>query len=102
MFRIVGITLEGKRVVGGVFPALDRHGLPLLIIVERLQDANCLLDWTDLFLSALQAGWNPSTMLARIEETLLDVYGRTYCNAVLTRLAHCVAQSPAPFFAQQE
>ena len=71
----MGRTVDGKPVVGGVFPFVDTIGLPLDLIVEVLQDRGYVVGWEDFTQDALAHGWTQKTVDKKIKETRELLHG---------------------------
>ncbi len=86
MLEVAGITPDGKQVIKGIFRFYETVGLPLDVIVHYLKDKDCIPSWYDYFLEATEAGIPPERVKSRLEEVILDVYGRAYWEGVKERL----------------
>lgn len=77
--KIVGF-IEEKNVylLNGMFKLYDTIGLPLTIIIEELSKRNLGICWTSFIKEARNAGWKEKTITSRIEESLVEFYGREY------------------------
>jgi alanyl-tRNA synthetase len=67
-----GKTEDGRMVIGNVFQFIDTLGIPLGIVYDVLKREGCVIDWAVFIENALNAGWNPDTVKARILDTLLE------------------------------
>ena len=82
----LGQTKDGQIVYGGVFKFYDTIGVPLSVMLASLQDRGmipCLLSFAR---DAMEAGWKKQTVLSRLEEAVIDTYGRDHWAEVKTRL----------------
>ena len=86
MIKIVGKTEDNKVVVAGLFKLYDTSGLPLPIIFDLCQEKNWIPSFLDFYLEATKAGWKEKTILLRLEEALIDIYGIEFSENVLKRL----------------
>lgn len=86
MLEIAGYTTDGKVVIKGIFRFFETTGLPLDVIIHSLKDRDCIPSWYDYFLEAKAAGIPPERIKSRLEEAILDVYGRKYWEGVKERL----------------
>lgn len=78
MLMVSRVTPEGVFVVQGVFPLVDTHGIPLDLVLDRLKDHNMMPDWLDFYQSAISCGWKPSGVMAKLTESIGDVYGTAF------------------------
>lgn len=85
--QIVGVTSDNKRIVSGLFPLFDTHGLPLSIIWQCCIENNFVPSWIDFYFEAIEAGWSHKTILLRLNESIADVYGIEYQEVVIKRLS---------------
>jgi alanyl-tRNA synthetase len=58
-----------------VFEFFDTHGLPLDIVLDRLDQTGFVPDWPHLYDRCLKAGWNPTSTWERFRSLVGDVYG---------------------------
>jgi hypothetical protein len=86
MLEVAGYTTDGKMVIKGIFRFFETTGLPLDIIVDQITSRGCVPSWYDYFLEATAAGIPPERVKSRMEEVILDVYGRKYWEDVKERL----------------
>jgi len=75
LLRVVGKTPDDKLVVRGVFRFYETHGLPLDMIVDKLDREGFMPDWLDFAKEAVKAGWRPAAVLPRLTALIGDVYG---------------------------
>jgi len=68
----LGLTPEGKAVLGGAFQMSDTHGLPLSVFIELAQERDSVLSVPHFFASAMEAGWDDVKTFSRIEEAFRD------------------------------
>ncbi len=79
-----------------VFKVHESLGIPLDIILETFKRHDCVVDWLDFFYVSQDTGWSMIQAFKRIEYSLIDVYGKEYCNHVidnLRRILSCQHQS---------
>lgn len=100
-FAIVGKCAD-KHIVDGVFSIYETHGVPLDIILSRLNQDNLLCCWPSFMESSIQAGWNPRSTLAKIETACADVYGRKVADEIMFRLRLVIIGMPTLEDEQQE
>jgi len=86
MLETAGYTVDGKEVIKGIFKFYETVGLPLDFIIQHLKDKDCIPSWYDFVLEAREAGMKDIRIKAKLEEVILDVYGRKYWTEVLKRL----------------
>lgn len=88
---ILGITEDGKFIVGNIFIRCESQGLPLEIALDILDEHNCVISWIDFYEDAMNARWSPETTLEKIRTALVDIKGREYAEQVILRLKHYMA-----------
>ena len=69
-----------------VFKHTEALGIPLEIILMKLEEKNVVVDWVDFCQSAIEHGWNQKTIIDKIRYNVVDVYGRKYCDSIIERL----------------
>lgn len=73
--RIVGRTVDGKRVMGGFFPVVSSEGYPLMLILMDMERKGFVPDWLGFWNDAMKAGWNPRSTVTRITTEVGDAFG---------------------------
>jgi len=58
-----------------VFPLVDTHGIPLDLVLDKLQDNRMMPDWLEFYDTATSKGWKPSGVVTKLSEAVGDVYG---------------------------
>lgn len=81
-----GKTTNGDYVVSGLFKMVDTHGLPLADAVQTVQQRGMGVDWPDFVNDAKRAGWPLRTILARVDEALVDTLGREHADVVVGKI----------------
>lgn len=81
-----GKTTDEKTVLGGVFKLQDTHGVHLSTSLLYFQENDYIVDWIDFATDALNAGWNPRTIISTVHAALLDSYSDEYATAVTHKL----------------
>ncbi len=82
----IGITLDGKIVVQGVFELISSKGIPLDFLFDYFKNNNISIDWIDFYKDSLNAGWNFKTLISKLKESLIDIYGLNYQKTIIERL----------------
>jgi len=73
--------------MGGMFKLVNEHGVPLSILLFKLDESGCVLDWQDFVQDALEAGWTIKGLTSRVEEALIDSsYNKISRDEILSRL----------------
>jgi hypothetical protein len=67
---------------------MDSQGLSLIFILDLLNNENCLVDWVDFIDYTIEKKWNTTQTFSKIEEALVDVFGRDYTEQILLRLRY--------------
>lgn len=84
--RTVGVTEDGRQVVGGLFTAHDEQGLSLSLSLMFLQQAGHVPDLAGFVNDALDAGWSFKATVARVREAVIDVSGKAQWLEIEPRL----------------
>lgn len=82
----VGIDSNNNQVLAGVFQFYDSHGLPLDIVFSLLKDQGYSISYYDFVKDAAIAGWKNETIILRLREAIIDVYGKEYWLEVEKKL----------------
>lgn len=77
-FKQIGKTEDNKKVINNVFKMYNSYGLPLNTLFEVLDMNNYIPCWITFNEDALKAGWTQKTIIARLEDAILDVYGKQF------------------------
>ena len=83
---VLGKTVDGRTVVGGVFQFYDTYGIPLESILDVLKDVKMVPSWPQFVQDALAGGWTKKKTLNILAPALLEIYGSEYRNTVIGRL----------------
>ena len=70
----------------GLFLFYDTFGVPFEVIFDECRAAQVMPSWRHLYRDARQAGWSHQRILARLWESLGDVYGGEFRDIVIRRL----------------
>ena len=70
--NIVGKTVEGKFVFGGVFKLVDTYGLLLDMILEEFKQKGCVISWKDFYQDAKKAGWRKDIIIKKVRMDSTD------------------------------
>jgi hypothetical protein len=82
-----GKTTEGHMVVGNVFMFHSSvTGLPLDVIIQSFNEVGMIVDWQEFVQDAILSGWKKERILEGIDYALVDVFGPSYRDAVLSKL----------------
>ena len=84
--EISGITDEGFKVVKGCLVFTNSVGIPLDILIDVLYQNKMLIDWIDYYDECVQQGQKQSNLLQKIENALVDVFGKKYKDEVIKRI----------------
>lgn len=86
MLTLVGETLEGHKIVSGIYRFYETTGLPLDVTLEFLRAREMVPDWPAFILEAVEAGMSPERALSMLDAAIADSYGSTFRDVVVTRL----------------
>lgn len=99
---ILGITVEGKPVLGGSFQMADTLGVPLWYSLDEAQKRGCVISFPHYFASAIEHGWTDDQVFKAIHEALVDrgdtndfEHIKLGCIAMFMRVAHAQPDKPA-------
>lgn len=84
--NICGETIDGKLVAKGFFDLFDTHGIPLSIIWGYCKEYDIQPEWRDFYQDGIGAGWNYNTIINRLKESIVEIYGEDYWIQVEQRL----------------
>lgn len=79
-------TIDGKTIVSGIGKFTDSIGYPLSFLIDDLKEKNMVVDWIDYIEYSIEKKWGLNSTLLKIEESLIDSYGREYSNTVLEKI----------------
>lgn len=68
--NVTGRTTAGRAVVGGVFELVDRDGLPLELIFDRLREDRAVIDWAEFIGKAKRSGWAHGPLKRKILQVI--------------------------------
>lgn len=85
---ISGKTADNRRVLSGLF-----LGLPLTDVLFKCKEYGFVVDWIDFYESALKDGYKSQTILNKIEEAVVDVFGKKYKDGLLKRLNYYIKKT---------
>jgi len=86
MLEVAGYSEDGKQVIKGIFSFYETVGLPLDFVIQHIKDNDAIPSWYDFVLEARAAGMKDSRIKSKLEEVILDVYGRKYWVEISKRL----------------
>lgn len=72
--------------MGGLFYLYDTLGVPFEVVFDECRRHRVMPAWRDLYREARQAGWTRARTLARLDESVGDVYGGEFRDVVIHRL----------------
>lgn len=81
----------GREVLSGVFKFYDTVGLPISVVLGVFQSQGKQPCWTSFFTDAFKSGWKRETIFSRLEEGIVDIYGKEYWKIVEEKLSVVVA-----------
>ena len=84
-FKISGITINGQKVLAGWFSLINSEGISLDVVLQAIKLKGLTPDWISFINDAINFGWNPNSLLSKIEIATKDVYGEEYSNEILKR-----------------
>lgn len=85
-FPQLGVTVDGKPVVGGLFRAYATHGIPLDVMLFGLRERGALPCWQTFYREAVDSGIQPQRVLVMLDLAIVDVFGEDMRRVVLARL----------------
>lgn len=88
-----GKTESGQIVIKGIYRCFETTGLPLDNIVSWIKENDFVPGWHDYFLEATNAGISPERTRSRMEEVIIDVYGKKYWDEIDHRLSKFIERS---------
>ena len=65
---------------------METKGLPLDFILSSLDKEKYVVDWVDFIQTSLKHNWKIKGTFIKIENALIDVFGREYSNSIIERL----------------
>jgi len=86
LVKIVGKTSDDRLVLSGLFRFAETYGLPLEIIFQLLKDNNMIPSWSHLLEEAKKAQVNMERFKRRLQDNIVDIYGRDYYHEIARRL----------------
>lgn len=82
----VGITVDGKIVIGDIAKEYFQEGLPLGMIFDLLQGYNAIPHWPMLYDDMKQNGMTHDRIIHLLNEHIVDSYGKEFRDVVISRL----------------
>jgi hypothetical protein len=76
-FRVIGKTEEEKIVINGldVYKMTTSVGLDLELVLIKLEQNNCIVDWISYIKSAMIEKWPIKTIITKIRFPIIEAYG---------------------------
>ena len=81
-----GVTLNGDKVVAGLWKFRETVGLPLSSIFDLCQKHKLIPDFPQLYKDMLGSGIKRDRVLCKIQEELVDSYDKEFVTIVMDRL----------------
>ncbi len=83
-----GHTVDGKMVISGnsLFRFVETKGVPLDFLLSSLDKDLYVVDWLEFILVSVQNNWKLKGTLLKIENSLIDVYGRDYSTPIIEKI----------------
>lgn len=69
-----------------VFKFTESKGVPLDFILSTLSKEEYVVDWLDFIVQSVQHKWKLKGTLVKIENSMIDVYGREYSTPIINQL----------------
>jgi alanyl-tRNA synthetase len=85
-FLQTGITTDNKICVSNVYRFYETEGLPLEVIFDLLKNHNMIPDWIEFVKEASAAGMTKRSILSKLEEAILDSYGKEFKDHIIKEL----------------
>lgn len=82
----VGITVDGKRVMGDIAKEYFQEGLPFVIIFDMLQKNNMIPHWPKLYDDMRKNGMTHKRTIDLLNDHISDSYGPEFRNVIISRL----------------
>lgn len=60
--------------------------------MDELNKEKCLIDWIDFIEYTIEKNWKVTQTISKIEESLVDVFGKEYSDEVIKRLRYYLIQ----------
>jgi len=90
---ISGKTEDNQHVLSGVFLFVGTLGLPLTDVLFKCKESGFVIDWINFYEDALKDGYKSQTVLSKIEEAVVDVFGKKYKDNLLKRLNYYIEKT---------
>jgi len=85
-FEFAGKTEDEKLVAKNVYRVYETSGIPLDDLFEHLMTNNGMVSWVDFHLEAQANGMKHKRIMSKLEEAVIDVWGRDFWRVVQERL----------------
>jgi hypothetical protein len=72
--------------VKGLLKLYDTGGLPLAEVLSGCVESSLQPCWMSFVGECLEQGWSKKTIESRLQESIVDVYGKDYWNEVNKKL----------------
>jgi hypothetical protein len=82
---VSGKTTDGKTVLSGCMAFTHQIGIPLDLVIDYLNSQDIVIDWVDYYKSCIDGGEKKRTILSKIENAVLDVFGKEYKDNIMPK-----------------
>ena len=80
------MTVDGHRVLCGIFRFCETVGLPLVVVLDYLKKKGDVVDWVDYLETGFKRGMKPERLIGRVGGDIHDSYGPEYRDVVLQKI----------------
>lgn len=85
MLTVIGRTEDGRDVLGGLYEMYSTHGIPLDVLVEKLNEQGKVIGWMNYVDSAVKDGISKERACGRAIEACGDALGSEHAEEVKKR-----------------
>lgn len=78
VMKQIGITVDGRKLVSGLFKIHDSMGFPLSIMFSCCIENDIQPCWISFYKEAKKGKWTVKAIKSRLFEAILDAYGKAY------------------------
>ncbi|KKN60279.1 hypothetical protein LCGC14_0533290 [marine sediment metagenome] len=82
----VGITTDGKRIIGGVYEFHETYGMPLQGLFCWLADRDMVPDWINFYHEACRNNMKHDRIMTKLRDPLEDAWGTEFADVVCDTL----------------
>jgi len=65
---------------------VDTKGIPLDFLLSSLKEKDYVIDWIEFVNTSLEHNWKLKGTIIKIEQALIDIYGREYTDIIVRKL----------------